>query len=188
MARAQKLKVFRTAIGFHDAYVAAPSRKAALAAWGSDADLFARGMAEQVTDEALEREPLAHPGKVIRRLRGTAEEQLAALPPDAPGTGTAPDRKAGREPAMPASDPKPKPKPIPRPSREKLDAMETELAGLLKRQRAERDELRKRQQAIDRERAVLDQAQERERAAAERALAREQEAHAARMDRWRKDG
>ncbi len=34
---ARKLKVFRTPAGFHDAYVAAPSRKAALAAWGADA-------------------------------------------------------------------------------------------------------------------------------------------------------
>ena len=33
MARA--LKTFRTAIGFHDAYGAAPSRKAALKAWGA---------------------------------------------------------------------------------------------------------------------------------------------------------
>ena len=32
-----KLKVYRTPIGFHDAYVAAPSQKAALDAWGSDA-------------------------------------------------------------------------------------------------------------------------------------------------------
>ena len=45
-----KLKVFRTPTGFHDAYVAAPSRKAALAAWGAEADLFARGTAEEVTD------------------------------------------------------------------------------------------------------------------------------------------
>ena len=84
MARRQKLKVFRTPTGFHDAYVAAPSRKAALKAWGSDADLFARGIAEVVTDESLSREPLEHPGKVIKRSRGTVEEQLAALPPDAP--------------------------------------------------------------------------------------------------------
>ena len=35
-----KLKVFRTAIGFHDAYVASPSRAAALRAWGADTDLF----------------------------------------------------------------------------------------------------------------------------------------------------
>jgi hypothetical protein len=51
MARA--LKVLRTAAGFHDASVAATNRKAALAARGSRADLFARGMAEQVTDPEL---------------------------------------------------------------------------------------------------------------------------------------
>lgn len=82
MTRRQKLKVFRTPAGFHDAYVAASSQKAALEAWGSDADLFARGIAEVVTDEELSREPLENPGKVIKRLRGTAAEQLASLPPD----------------------------------------------------------------------------------------------------------
>ena len=51
------LKVYRTPIGFHDAYVAAPSQKAALQAWGSDANLFARGVAELVTDPALTAEP-----------------------------------------------------------------------------------------------------------------------------------
>lgn len=90
MARRQKLKVFRTPTGFHDAYVAAPSRKAALAAWGSDVDLFAHGIAEVVTDEVLSREPLENPGKLIRRLRGTAEEQFAALGPD-PATKQRPD-------------------------------------------------------------------------------------------------
>lgn len=39
---ARKFKVFRTPAGFYDASVAAPSRKAALAAWGSHAGLFAR--------------------------------------------------------------------------------------------------------------------------------------------------
>jgi hypothetical protein len=81
MPRAKKLKVYRTPIGFHDAYVAAPSQKAALEAWGSDADLFARKVAEQVTDPKLMTEPLARPGQVIRKLRGTAEEQLASLAP-----------------------------------------------------------------------------------------------------------
>ena len=51
--RKSKLKVFRTPIGFHDAYVAAPSQKAALEAWGSDSNLFAAGAAELVTDAAL---------------------------------------------------------------------------------------------------------------------------------------
>ena len=81
MAKPRKLKVFRTPIGFHDAYVAAPSQKAALEAWGSDHNLFARGEAELVEDASLTAEPLAHPGQVIKRLRGTAEEQFAALPP-----------------------------------------------------------------------------------------------------------
>jgi hypothetical protein len=81
MPHARKLKVYCTPIGFHDAYVATPNQKAALEAWGSDADLFARKVAEQVTDPKLMVEPLAHPGKVIRKLRGTAEEQLAALTP-----------------------------------------------------------------------------------------------------------
>ena len=41
MPAARKLQVFRTAIGFDDALVAAPSRKAALTAWGAEKDLFA---------------------------------------------------------------------------------------------------------------------------------------------------
>ena len=40
--RKLKLKVFRTPIGFHDAYVAAPSQKAALEAWGADSNIFAQ--------------------------------------------------------------------------------------------------------------------------------------------------
>ena len=79
-----KLKVFRTPIGFHDAYVAASSQKAALAAWGSDANLFARGQAEQVTDPKLMKAPLESPGTVIWIMRGTAAEHMAALPPSKP--------------------------------------------------------------------------------------------------------
>ena len=71
----RKLKVFRTTIGFHDAYVAAPSRKAALAAWGTTKDLFATEAAEEVTDPDLMAEPLARPDEVIQRTRGTFSEQ-----------------------------------------------------------------------------------------------------------------
>ncbi|MBA2467282.1 MAG: hypothetical protein H0V46_06735, partial [Sphingomonas sp.] len=79
MAKAKTLKVFRTPIGFHDAFVAAASQKAALEAWGSESNLFAQGAAELVTDPALTEEPLARPGEVVRRLRGSAGEQIAAL-------------------------------------------------------------------------------------------------------------
>src|SRR4051794_12137810 len=78
LAMARALKVYRTPIGFHDAYVAASSQAAALKAWGTDRNLFARGAAEIVTDPALTEAPLADPGKVIKRLRGSADEQMAA--------------------------------------------------------------------------------------------------------------
>ena len=64
-SRKSPLKVYRTTTGFHDAYVAAPSQKAALEAWGTDKNLFARGVAEQVTDPKLTAEPLAAPGTLM---------------------------------------------------------------------------------------------------------------------------
>src|SRR5215210_6800861 len=78
-ARKAKLKVFRTPVGFHDAYVAAHSQKAALEAWGSGTDLFSAGSAELVTDPALTREALARPGEVIRKVRGSQAEHVRAL-------------------------------------------------------------------------------------------------------------
>lgn len=116
---ALKLKVFRTAIGFHDAYVAAPSQKAALKAWGADANLFARGAAELVTDAALCEEPLAHPGKIIKRLRGTEAEHLAAL-----GATGQPGKKVGAKTAGATRR-----KSAPRPDRKALDEAENELAA-----------------------------------------------------------
>ena len=77
--RKQKLKVYRTPVGFHDAYVAAPSQKAALEAWGVDTNLFARGSAEEVTDADLTKAPLKKPGEVIKVPRGTKKEHLTAL-------------------------------------------------------------------------------------------------------------
>jgi hypothetical protein len=57
-----QLEVFRTPIGFQDANVAAPSQKAALKAWGADANLFARGIAEVVKEPKLTEAPLENPG------------------------------------------------------------------------------------------------------------------------------
>jgi hypothetical protein len=116
-----KLKVFRTPIGFHDAYVAAPSRKAALSAWGAEKDLFARGAAEEVTDPALTAAPLATPGVVVKVSRGGREAQLAALPkPAAKRSAARSDTKT-----KPKRTPKP---PTPKPSRTALDRAERALA------------------------------------------------------------
>lgn len=182
MARA--LKVYRTPIGFHDAYVAAPSQKAALEAWGADANLFARGSAEQVTDAELVREPLANPGKVIKRPRGSEAEHLASLAKSPQRPGGAKSRPGKATP--PNSPPKRASPPTPRPSRTPLDKAEEVLAqqeeedrAALKKLeekqaqlRAQIEQLRKQQQAayrqladrVDNERRKYDTALERWRA------------------------
>lgn len=114
---ARKLKVFRTSTGFHDAYVAAPSRKAALEAWGADADLFARGVAEQVTDAMLMAAPLERPGEVIKVSRCDLAAQLKALGPRRK------KRPAGAKADKPHK-PRNKAKAKPSPKRDKLDAAE----------------------------------------------------------------
>ena len=62
-----KLKLFRTTSGFHDSYVAATSRDAALKAWGARTDLFAMGAAEQFDDAAILAEASKKPGTVLQK-------------------------------------------------------------------------------------------------------------------------
>jgi len=176
LTRQQKLKVYRTPIGFHDAYVAAPSQKAALAAWGSDHDLFARGIAELVDDPELMREPLAKPGEVIRRSRGTAAEQIAALPADRPKRARAPT-------AEPSPPPAPKPKP--KPDRAPLDAARAALDDAEARHRRERDALAKREAALARERRETERRQTDEAATLRDQAGQAQAAYDAAMRDWR---
>jgi hypothetical protein len=182
MARQQKFKVFRTPIGFHDAYIAAPSRKAALEAWGSDHDLFARGGAEQVTDEALMREPLAHPGKVIKLSRGTMAEQLAALPDDPPPTAKPAYNPAPVDPAKPTAKPS---RPKPKPNRELLDRAREALDEAEARFDAERADLKRRADELARERAAMEQRGKVERDKLNRALDKADADYQRRMRAWR---
>jgi hypothetical protein len=190
MAHTQKLKVFRTPIGFHDAYVAAPSQKAALEAWGSDANLFARGAAERIDDPELMREPLANPGRVIRRPRGTMAEHMAALPKDKARKKSV-DRPANRSTAS-ARKPKPgvrkpPPKPKPRPDRQPLTEVEEELAAIETRHDRERAELDRKQAELDRERRTLERDQTREREKAERRIGAARAKYDRAMRAWRAD-
>ena len=91
MARASKarLKLFKTVIGFHDAYVAAPSQKAALAAWGASTDLFSAGLAERVDDAAVCEAAFAEAGSVITAKRGTKGEWSKRAGPKAAAPGKA---------------------------------------------------------------------------------------------------
>jgi hypothetical protein len=66
------LKVFRAHLGFYDTVVAAPSQKAALAAWGSKRDLFREGFAA-VSNDTEAAEALKNPGVVLRRAYGSKD-------------------------------------------------------------------------------------------------------------------
>ena len=170
-----KLKVFRTAIGFHDAYVAAPSKKAALEAWGAEKDLFAIGAAEIVTDPAQAREPLAAPGKVIRRSRGGLAEQLAAMP--------ARPRARSTSEGKPPPSRKRAPKPAPR--RDALDAAEAALSAFEERAEAELAELQAREDRLRREREVLEREHAARARSLEEKLARTRERYERALAKWR---
>lgn len=190
MPRQQKLKVFRTPIGFHDAYVAAPSQKAALEAWGSDTNLFASGAAERVDDPELMREPLDNPGKVIRRVRGTLAEHMAALPKDersrAPKTEDAPARQKKKR-AAATPPPSPPPKPKPRPDRSALDRAEAGLAETQARHEDAMADLARRQAELDKERRALEAEQARDRRAVERRVESARDKYERAMRAWRAD-
>lgn len=150
--RTQKLKVFRTPIGFHDAFVAAPSRAAALRAWGASTDLFSAGIAEPVTNQgAGAKAALARPGEVVRV--GRSGEGVSA--------SAGPAKKS------------PKRKSKPMPSRHALDKAEAALAALEQAQSTERAELAKEEAAFAKRRRALEarHSQARERAEAKREAA-----------------
>jgi hypothetical protein len=178
MPRNQRLKVFRTSIGFHDAYVAAPSRKAALAAWGAGSDLFAIGAAEVVTDPELTSEPLAAPGAVIKRKRGSLAEHLTAAGP-------------AREPRAPAVAPRAKPRderpprPKPRPSRAALAQAEAALAEQREAAAAEAEDFAQREAELRRARATAEQRQQQAMAERESEVERLRARYDAAIARWR---
>lgn len=178
MARA--LKVYRTAIGFHDAYVAAPSMKAALAAWGTDKNLFARQAAELVEDPKLTAEPLAHPGEVIRKLRGSAAEHVKALGKTARPKAAKP--APAREPE--ASPPKPSPRP-PKPSDEAVASTRTDLENAQRRGRKRLDELIVRERALAEERHRVERELSEVQRRREADLREAEQSYAAALAAWR---
>ena len=177
--RKQKLKVFRTPIGFHDAYVAAPSQKAALEAWGADSNIFAQGIAEQVTDPKLMEDALANPGKVIKKVRGSADEHFAEL-----------ERAPARKKAGKTDGPSPQPSPARRergrkPSREELDAADEALETAEKKQRKALRKIDEKIQALEQERRELQQRNEAERDKLTNKRDRARSAYDRAMQKWR---
>ena len=67
----RSLKTFQAHLGFYDTVVAAPSRSAALKAWGSRQNLFRDGSASETKDVQAVTAALAKPGVVLRRPAGS---------------------------------------------------------------------------------------------------------------------
>jgi hypothetical protein len=174
--------VFRTPIGFHDAFVAAQSQKTALEAWGAESNLFAAGVAEQVTDPALMAAALARPGEVVRVLRGSVDEQVAALGANA---SKAKKEEAGsriKSGMTKKSDSRPKR--AARPSRGAVDKAEAALARAEARHRAALDKLRAEEAALQRRRRALEDKQRGEREALSAALDAARDRYRAAMAGW----
>ena len=167
--RKRKLKVFSTPIGFHDALVAAPSQKAALEAWGAGTNLFSQGSAHVVTDPELAKVPLQHPGQVVKVLRGSKAEQLAAL-----GKQKLPEpsKRAKAEVLPKRSKERP-----PKPSGAAVTKAEAALETLEKRQASQREKLEDRRRAVEEELRGLRRRHEREREQARDELEKAREDH-----------
>jgi hypothetical protein len=133
MAKApRKLKVFQTRLGFHDAVIATGSRAAALRGWGIRQDLFAQGLAAEVTDPGIVAAATAHPDKVLRRPAGS-DQPFSASPPrlsvadlePEPEPQPAEGKKKTAAPALRVVG-----EPARKPDRTKLNKAEAELKAL----------------------------------------------------------
>jgi hypothetical protein len=147
-ASGRKLKVFQAQFGFYDTVVAAPSRAAALRAWGTRQDLFASGEAIQITDEAAVAAASAYPETPLRRAVGSTDAfvlEPTNLPkvPDAPAKPAV--KPATAQPAAPAR---------PLADRSKLDAAETALSALDDARKREEGDFRREAEDLETRRAA----------------------------------
>ena len=180
--RGAKLKVFRTPIGFHDAYVAAPSQKAALEAWGTTVNLFARGTAEQVTDAKLMKAPLERPGEVIKVLRGSEQEQIKALG-KVPAKGK---RRGGDKAGAPPPTPPLKGRGE-RPSRAGVEKAEKALQAAEQRHAQAIARIKAEVEALERKRREAEEAYRAERRKLEEGVEEARERYSAAMAKWAGD-
>jgi hypothetical protein len=136
------LKVFRAHLGFYDSIVAAPSQKAAAAAWGSGPSLFQHKTATETKDADAATAALAQPGVVLSRpfgSRGDFKEKPDL--PKAPRLSAARKRELSKQQKASTS--------------KKRAAEKREKKEVDKRARAELAELDTQEKEIKRRRAVI---------------------------------
>jgi hypothetical protein len=137
------LKVFQAHLGFFDTVVAAPSKKAALEAWGSRQDLFHTGLASVAEDRDAIRSALAQPGLVLKRAAGSKDPFVAE--PGLPKVKLGPKKAAPAKPTPPQREPARKPEP---PDRSELDAAEKAIAVLKEQMKSSEAEFAKRKKEL----------------------------------------
>jgi hypothetical protein len=140
----RKLKVFQAQFGFYDTVVAAPSRAAALRAWGIRQDLFASGEARETTDAAAIAAATAQPETPLRRAVGSTDP-FALEPTSLPKVPDAPKKAA----VKPVAKAKPNAPAKPPADRSKLDAAEKALRALDDRRKAEEADLRREEAELE---------------------------------------
>lgn len=158
---ARKLKTYQTSLGFFEHAIAAPSMKAALAAWGADSNLFHQGAAKESRDPDIIAATMAKPGVVLKRPVGSDGPfgEHAELPKN---LGQAERKKAA---------PKPSVRKATSPSRPDK-AADRKAAQVYERERqrrerveareeaARRKERERRQRAVETAQATLDEAEQ----------------------------
>ena len=131
------LKVYAAPLGFFESVVAAPSKAAALRAWGVHQDLFASGDAKVTTDAEAVEAALAHPGAPLRRAVG--DKGPFKFAPDLPAPPAPPRRAASA---------------ARRPDRSRLDAAEARLEHAEEAQARGEAEFFRRREALEAEEAA----------------------------------
>ncbi|QTC90285.1 cell envelope biogenesis protein TolA [Brevundimonas goettingensis] len=168
----RRLKVFQAPFGFYDTVVAAPSRAAALRAWGTHQDLFASGQAAEISDPETVAIAVRHPEVVLKRAVGSKDAFAveATSLPDVP----APQPKAAR--AKPERAPVKAVKPAKPVDRRALDAAEALVRKVDQDRKAEEARFREREAALEAQRTAAQEAYVVERKAATAALVKAREA------------
>jgi hypothetical protein len=165
-ARAARLKVFQTHLGFYDTVVAAPSQAAALRAWGTHQNLFAEGQARVTEDDQAIEAALAHPEIPLKRAVGSTDP-FALEPVGLPKLPDMPEAKKVK--------PAPKSRTVvrkkPPADRSALDAAEAALRDLDETRKQEETDFRRRQDDLEAERKAAQAAYVERHQAAMKALA-----------------
>jgi colicin import membrane protein len=187
------LKTFQAHLGFYDTVVAAPSRAAALKAWGSRQNLFRDGSASETKDAQAVTAALAKPGVVLRRPAGSSApfSENPGLPriPNIPkkdlpkqnGSAKASPQKpvAAQKPRL-AIVPRPAP---PSPSRAPVEAAEKSLADIKRDEQRALASLEQRKAALDDEERRLRAEFRARREKAEKALSEARKAYSRALSR-----